>query len=198
MISSDLLESLLLRLNVGTRESRRELDRPSHDHDICSPTYISSHLAVFAVEKEVKVVAGDYLKAIEISVKMAGHGFTFAGDAVRLCEFLIQDPSAEVGKFIDEMQQIARLAQGDANYAYKAFSDVRDTLIQVCIRILFPLELLIEGTNRSSDGLDPRKRRMKEDRIPSPFLMTPPPALLRCTGEVSVCASVIVRSLNDT
>jgi hypothetical protein len=131
-------------------------------------------------------VAGDYLKAIEMSVKMAGHGITFAGDAVRLCEYLSSNPSAKVGKFIDEMQQIARLAQGDANNAYNAFSAVRQTLLQVCIQILSPLELLIEGTNRLYGG---SKRRLKQGRIPSP-----PSALL---GEVSVSASVIVRSLND-
>ena len=117
-------------------------------------------------------MARDYAKAIEMSVKMAGHGFTFAGDAVRLCEFLIKDP--QVGKFIDEMREIARQAQGDANYAYKAFSDVRETLLQVCIQILSPLELLIEGTNRLYSG---SKRRLKQDRIASP-----PSTLLGCTS----------------
>jgi hypothetical protein len=134
----------------------------------------------------VKVVARNYVKAIEMSVKMAGHGFTFAGDAIRLCKRLSQDPNPEVGKFIDEMQKIARQAQGDVNDAYNAFSDVRETLLEVYIRILSLLEPFIEGTNRLYGG---SKRRLKQGRIPSP-----PSAPL---GEVSVSASVIVRSLND-
>ena len=75
----------------------------------------------------------DYLKDIEPSVKVAGHGITFAADAVSLCKCLIQDPSTDVRPFIYELRQIASLAHGDAEDTYEKFSAVRGTLLLVCI-----------------------------------------------------------------
>jgi hypothetical protein len=95
--------------------------------------YSSGRPAVVAAEKEVKVMAKGYLKAVEMSLKMAGYGFTFAGDAVRLCECLSRDPNTDVLKFIDELQKIAHRALREANGTHKKFRAVGRALLQVCI-----------------------------------------------------------------
>lgn len=75
---------------------------------------------------------------------MAGHGITFAADAVNLCEHLTQHSGADVRMFIDEMRQIARLAHKDAKNSSEKFSAVRQTFLQVRIHNTISLDLLID------------------------------------------------------
>jgi hypothetical protein len=96
-------------------------------------THSSGHSAIIAVEKEVRGVGKDYVKAIATSITVAGHGITFAVSAVGLCESLIQHPGTDVGSFIDEMRKIARSAHNDAKDTYNKFSAVRRALLQACI-----------------------------------------------------------------
>jgi len=96
--------------------------------------YSSGHPTVIAVEKEVRVVAKNYLEAIAMSVKMAGHAITFAADAVNLCQCLSR-PSTDISLFIDEMRNIARLAHSDAKDTHERLSAIRQTLLQIINRI---------------------------------------------------------------
>jgi hypothetical protein len=96
-------------------------------------THSSGHPAARAVVKEIKTAAMEYSEAIATSVKMAGHGATFAADAVGLYEHLSRHSGEDVHLFMNEMQQIARLAHVDAKESYEKFSTVRRTFLQVCI-----------------------------------------------------------------
>jgi hypothetical protein len=87
---------------------------------------------VVSVVKEMRTAAKVYVEAIKTSVKMAGHGITFAADTVSLCERLSRHPGTDLRMYIDEMGKAARLAHDDARSIYEAFSDVRRTLLQVC------------------------------------------------------------------
>jgi hypothetical protein len=64
---------------------------------------------------------------------MAEHGIVFAVDAVSLCERLSGHSGKDICLFINEMRKIARQAHGDAKNTSDKFSDVRRTLLQVCI-----------------------------------------------------------------
>jgi hypothetical protein len=87
---------------------------------------------VVSVVKEMRAVAKDYVEAVKTSAKMAGHGITFAADAVSLCERLSRHSGTDLRMYIDEMRKTARLAHDEARYIYEAFSDVRRKLLQVC------------------------------------------------------------------
>jgi hypothetical protein len=82
--------------------------------DFYEEKHVSSHPTVIPVEKEV-----------------AGHGITFAADAVSLCEYLTQDPGADVRLFIDEMRKISDQVHDGAEDTYKKFSAVQGTLLLI-------------------------------------------------------------------
>ena len=104
----------------------------------------SSQPVVAGLARKLAQVAKAYLKTLEISIKRAEHGFTFASDAFGLCEGL-RDPETDIGGFIGKMREIARRAHDDAKDMVNDFSALRRTLFKVFILIRFSLELLAEG-----------------------------------------------------
>jgi len=120
---------------------------------------VSGHPTLMPVEKKVRGVYTDYLEAIEMSVKVAGHGITFAADAVSVCECLSQDPSNDVCSFINEMKTIAGLAHGEAEDTYNKFRAVRGTLLLV-------IKEVEVQTTQVKDGQDNHKRGRKTEQDP--------------------------------
>jgi hypothetical protein len=94
-------------------------------------TYSSRHPAVVAIRKDVKIVARDYLKAIEMSVKMAERTFTFASEVIPLCQHLTHDPSTNKHKFINKTRRMARQAYHDVKDTRNKFSAIQRTLLMV-------------------------------------------------------------------
>lgn len=89
--------------------------------------------------KEARAVGKDYVKAIEISVKVAGHGIAFAAEVFSLCECLSQDPDIDLRSYIDEMKTVVQRARGDADATHKQFCAIRSKLLQVCIHMGYKL-----------------------------------------------------------
>lgn len=83
-----------------------------------------------------------------MSVKMAEHGIVFAVDAVSLCERLSGHSGKDIRLFINEMRKIARQAHGDAKNTSDKFSDVRRTLLQVCIQDSFSSGYGVDSGNQ--------------------------------------------------
>ena len=100
-----------------------------------------SHSGASSIRKDLKRIAGDYIVAISMSVQMAEHGFTYAGEAVRLCKYLIQEPDDDVHVVIGEMRRIVRQALGEAKDTTEKFSTVRRQFCHVRVQIRFLLEL---------------------------------------------------------
>jgi len=145
----DVLNNLLNGTNFNNVDGLVQSARESFQQmvDFYEAKSASRHPAIIAVEKEVRVVYSDYLKAIEASVKVAGHGITFAADAASLCEYLNQAPGADVRLFIDEMRKIADQVHSDAEDTYKKFSTVRGTLLLIIKEIPLQAKQIKEDQN---------------------------------------------------
>ncbi|KIM84354.1 hypothetical protein PILCRDRAFT_87729 [Piloderma croceum F 1598] len=92
---------------------------------------ISGHPAALAVVKEIKAATIEYSEAITMSVKMAGHGATFAAYTVGLYEHLSRHSGMDVCLFMDEMWQIACLAHVNVKESYEKFSTIRRIFLQI-------------------------------------------------------------------
>ena len=72
-----------------------------------------------------------------MSVEMAERGFTYAGEAIRLCKYITQESNDDVRTVVDEMRRIACQALGEAKVTTKKFSTVRQSLCRVRVQIRF-------------------------------------------------------------
>lgn len=95
----------------------------------------SGHSAIAAAHPGIKDVAKDYSAAIKTSVETVKCGICFADGVARLCDLVLvlQYSDKDVGRFMEEMQQIAQRAYRDAGNTYTRFRGVRGALMQVCI-----------------------------------------------------------------
>jgi len=91
----------------------------------------SGNSAVVAVVKDARSAIREFVKATDLSVKVAGHGIAFAADIVNLCEFLVQNPETDVGSFINEMRLIVQLAHSDVNSLYEQLNSIGRKLLEI-------------------------------------------------------------------
>ena len=163
MTWSKLFGSLSTRLKCSMKKTQCGFTctRPWHSYSF---TYSPGHPAVVSIIKEMRGAAKAYLEAIKSSVKVAGHGITFAADAVSLCERLSWHSGTDIQLFIDKMWKVACLAHDDAKNTFEAFGAVRHTLLQVCkLNVVSRVCWLRVLTGHASDSITDSADRGKTE-----------------------------------
>jgi len=122
-----------MRFEVSTPTNQCKPVFISQDHDIALICY-SSHRVARAVKKVITAVIGDYVKAVDSSVKTAQYGITFASNIIWLCQNLKKEPASDVPAFMDEVGMIGDQALKQAEETRDAFSSVNRRFLQVCIQ----------------------------------------------------------------
>ena len=75
-----------------------------------------------------------YIQAIEMSLKIAGDGYSLASDAVDVCEFVV-DPTTDpedLREYIDDMKGKAKEAHQDCKEVSEKFRAVQAGIFEVC------------------------------------------------------------------
>lgn len=93
----------------------------------------SDHPTLSLVIQDIRGLGVVYFGAIDDSILTAQEGYGLSGDAIHLCDMLL-DPSTneeELHQFIVDMKDKATLAWGKCSLALEKFRDVRKNLIDV-------------------------------------------------------------------
>ena len=99
--------------------------------------------------EKVQDAARHFIDAIDASVRTADHCIIFASDLVELCGSLNEQPTTDVHKFVNEIQQIGQKAYDNVEDRLNRFRALRSTLIQVRFQVMLSIEATIEKVDRS-------------------------------------------------
>lgn len=106
----------------------------SHLNVSCIPS--SDHPALSKVIDDIGRLGLIYYEAIDLSIKTAQDGYNFSGDAVQLCELLLNQETDvnDLREYIQDMRDKAKTACEECTHTLNKFRDVRQGLNEVSLR----------------------------------------------------------------